>query len=117
MDPYLLKQALLRPYAALVRPFVRVDDPIAKQILELYSYRPAMLLLWLRTRNDPDLLHRAPDVRVALDIGSYDGEWARQIHERYGATVFSFEPDPVAFENSRERLRACAGVHLMPFGL
>jgi FkbM family methyltransferase len=117
LDLYVLRRAILRPYAAVVRRFVSVEDPVAQRILEIHSYRPALWLLWRRTKREPDLLTNAPQVEVALDVGTYDGHWAREIHDRYGATVFSFEPDPEAFERSRDHLVGCARVHLMPFGL
>jgi FkbM family methyltransferase len=117
LDPYLLRRALLRPYAAVARRLIRVEDPILARLLELYSYRPSLLLLGLRMKLDPLLLESAPDVRVALDVGSYDGHWARSVHDRYGATVYSFEPDPAALEQVRAHLAGSARAHVMPFGL
>lgn len=116
-DLYLAKRALLRPYAALMKRLVPVEDPFIARMLEIHRYTPPLLLLGLRMRKEPDLLVTANQVRVALDVGAYDGHWAREIHERHGATVYSFEPLPSAYEQTRAYVAGCERIHLMPYGL
>jgi hypothetical protein len=40
---------------------------------------------------------------VVLDIGGFEGNWAAEIHARYGARVHIFEPHPTFASNIAER--------------
>lgn len=54
---------------------------------------------------------------VVFDVGGYEGDFAADIHERYGCTVHVFEPVPVFIEALRRRFAGNDHVIIHPFGL
>ncbi len=88
--------------------------------LELHNYGPGFLKFFARTVLNQEVLHTASvsDVRVVVDIGAFDGAWAKAVSGRYpGSRVYSFEPDPSALLKARASLAECANVRLFPYGL
>ena len=54
---------------------------------------------------------------VVMDIGAYHGDWSKRMADRYGCTVYAFEPAPRAFGIAEEALRGYDKVHLYNFAL
>ena len=64
---------------------------------------------------NPDLLTDVPITEggVALDLGAYVGNWSLRMSERYGCTVYAFEPSPGPAAKAADRLRAYPRVTVM----
>ncbi len=58
----------------------------------------------------------SPD-SVVLDLGGYRGEWADNIHSRYGCQVHVFEPVQSFAEGIRARFQGNNSIHVHQFGL
>src|SRR4051812_28801327 len=54
---------------------------------------------------------------IVFDVGGYEGNWAAQIHERYGCMVHIFEPVPSFAENIEARFRGNPKVKVHRIGL
>jgi FkbM family methyltransferase len=105
---------LIDPTAAtpgLPRPCL--GDPAAEKM------EMPVIQRWFADKGDATLRLDYPLTResIVLDVGGYEGNWAVQIHERYGCTVHIFEPVPQYAENIRKRFPAGAKVYVHPFGL
>ena len=88
-------------------------------MLELHYYADPMIDWFGAVAANRSLLIDAdlgPE-SIVIDAGAYVGEWVTQIADRYGCTVYAFEPGPGFFE----RLEAAVGdrpdVHLLEHGL
>lgn len=116
---YRVKRTLLAPRTVLRRRRYRAAPRLAQTMLEQHAYSTSMLRFMGAVAANPDLLTDA-DLRpesIVVDAGAYVGEWAERIIERYGARLWAFEPNPVAFEKLRARLASRPGVTLAPYGL
>jgi FkbM family methyltransferase len=60
---------------------------------------------WFRDRGDETLRLDYPltPESVVFDLGGYEGNFASAIHDKYGCTVYVFEPIPGFYERIRER--------------
>lgn len=47
---------------------------------------------------------------VVFDVGGFQGNWAADIHSRYGARVHIFEPHPVFADKIRDRFQGNAAI-------
>jgi len=103
---YQVKKRLLAPRTALRRARAGELDEFTRAALELHSYGTPMLAFIGAVAENPDLLHDAQlDAgSVVLDVGAYDGEWARRMLDRYPCRVEAFEPDPTSFPRLLQRL-------------
>ena len=54
---------------------------------------------------------------VVMDLGGYRGEWAHDIHSRYGCTVHVFEPVVSFAEGIAGRFKGNASIHVHCCGL
>lgn len=54
---------------------------------------------------------------IVLDVGGYEGNWAAQIHERYGCTIHVFEPVPAFADNIAARFHGNPKIIVHRFGL
>ena len=57
---------------------------------------------------NPDLLTDVADHSadgVAVDLGAYVGDWSERMAERYGCTVYAFEPSPGPAAKATDALR------------
>ena len=68
---------------------------------------------------NPDLLTDVPIAEhgVALDLGAYLGEWSKRMAERYGCTVFAFEPSPGLAAEAADALREHPKVTVLRYGV
>jgi FkbM family methyltransferase len=94
-------------------------DPVARQLLEASLYSRAMYDFMTASAAQPDLL---TDVHidaggVAIDLGAYVGSWAQQMADRYGCTVYAFEPSPGPAAKAAADLRSYPKVRILPYGV
>ena len=54
---------------------------------------------------------------VVFDMGGFQGNWAFDIHDRYGADVHVFEPHPVFAGEISQRFAGNAAITVYDFGL
>lgn len=111
---------LLAPRAAWFRRRLGPDpDPYAVSILELHRYRRSICAFMVTTAANPDVLTDADldATSVVLDVGAFVGEWAEKIRQRYGSTVYAFEPNPGAFAELGRRVGDDPGIIRLPYAL
>lgn len=74
---------------------------------------------WFRDRGDSTLRLNYPltPESTVVDLGGYVGDFAAQVHERYGCVVHVFEPVPKYFEECARRFAGQPKVHVHPVGL
>jgi FkbM family methyltransferase len=119
LTPYSLKKATTFPQRSYRRWRYRSADPLAKAMLEAFSYRRAMLEFMGAVAVDPDLLHRAEidaDATV-LDVGAYVGEWSEPVAQRYDPTIYAFEPGSPSRRRFEQTLAGFEKVQLFDYGL
>lgn len=112
----------LRPAAArLRRTLLRASDLAARAANRLpVEGAPARACAaWFldegdRTRRLDYAL--GPD-SVVLDVGGYRGQWASDVHGRFGCVVHAFEPVPEFFEQIQRRFTANPRIVVHPVGL
>lgn len=54
---------------------------------------------------------------IVLDVGGFKGQWASDIHGRFGCRVFVFEPVPEFATNLVRRFEMNPAIEILPFGL
>ena len=54
---------------------------------------------------------------VIFDVGGFQGNWAFDIHERYGSQVHVFEPHPVFVQEIRDRFQDNPAITIHDFAL
>jgi FkbM family methyltransferase len=116
---YQFKKALLYPRKLYMRRKENFEPGFLRQAMELHYYRPAFYRWCGAVSANPDLLHEAriDSESVVIDAGAYIGEWAREIIDRYDATIHAFEPDPRNFKLLREKSQANPGIIAHEYGL
>jgi FkbM family methyltransferase len=74
---------------------------------------------WFKRRGDQTLRLNYPldASSVVVDCGGYEGDWAAEIHARFGCCVFVFEPVQAHGQTLRQRFTANAQVQVLAFGL
>lgn len=116
---YAVKRLALTPRTAYRRRRHRDLEPLARQLLETSLYGRSMYDFIAAVAAKPDLLTDVPitEEGVALDLGAYIGEWSKAVAERYGCTVYAFEPNPPTAAKAAERLRGSPKVTVFPYGV
>ena len=117
---YTIKRALLAPRTAYMRRRERKDlDHFERSMLELHYYSRAMSDMRRAMEAKPDLLFDADldEDSVVFDVGAYHGEWSERIAERYGSTIYAFEPDPTSHPELVARLAGRSNVVPLDYGL
>jgi FkbM family methyltransferase len=119
MSRYAFKHLALAPRAAYRRRRSGDLEPLARQLLETQQYGRAMYDFMDAVAANPDLLTDVPITErgVALDVGAYVGGWATRMVERYGCTVYGFEPSPGPAAKAAEDLSAHPQVTVFPYGV
>jgi FkbM family methyltransferase len=87
-----------------------------------YVLRDKMQLVaakWFRDRGDDTLRFQYPLNResVVFDCGGYEGDWAQEIHDRFGCHVHVFEPVPQFAVGIQQRFSNVPEVRIHSFGL
>ena len=75
---------------------------------------------WFADRGDETLRLNYPNLdktSVVLDVGGYKGDFAKAIHDKYGCTVYLFEPHPLFFSECVERFSENDRVIPLNYGL
>ncbi len=54
---------------------------------------------------------------VVLEVGGYEGRWARQIAERYNPRLYVFEPQQWAYDRCLQALKPFPSARVFNFGL
>lgn len=54
---------------------------------------------------------------VVVDLGGYKGDFASEIHSRFGCQVHLFEPVPHLFEQCRSRFAGIGVIHCYPYAV
>ncbi|MBB4839779.1 MULTISPECIES: FkbM family methyltransferase [Sphingomonas] len=74
---------------------------------------------WFRDKGDTTLRLDYPldEDSIVVDLGGYIGQWALDIHERYGSTVHVFEPVPSLHATCVERFSGKPKLHAHRYGL
>jgi FkbM family methyltransferase len=74
---------------------------------------------WFRDRGDQTLRLNYPlsSASVVFDCGGYEGDWAASIREKYGCSVFVFEPVQVFLDGIRKRFEGDPFIHAFGYGL
>jgi FkbM family methyltransferase len=119
MSRYAAKRLIVAPRVIYRRRRSRELDPYARQLLETQSYGRHMYAFMNAVAGNPDLL---TDVSIgtdglAIDLGAYVGDWASRMVERFGCTVYAFEPSPGIAAKTSERFVTTPNVTVFPFGV
>jgi FkbM family methyltransferase len=74
---------------------------------------------WREDRGDQTLRLDYPldPISVVFDLGGYHGDFAQAMHERYGCTVYLFEPVPRFYRHCVERFQGNPVIRCFNFGL
>lgn len=74
---------------------------------------------WFRDQGDKTLRLNYPLTKddVVVDLGGYVGDWASEIHDRFGCTVHLFEPVPALYTRCNERFAQTPNVYVHQYGL
>jgi len=75
---------------------------------------------WFKDRGDQTLRVNFPELHagsVVLDLGGYQGDWTHEIHGRYGAKVYVFEPIRQFADKISQRFAGVDAVKVCAFGL
>ncbi len=88
-------------------------------MLELHYYADPMIEWFGAVAANRSLLTDAnlETDAVVIDAGAYVGEWVAQIADRYGCTVYAFEPGPGFFTQLEAAVGDRPHVHLFDHGL
>lgn len=80
---------------------------------------PPAVKLWFQDNGDKTLRLDYPLNKdsVVFDLGGYEGQWAADIHCKYGCYVHVFEPSKIFFEGIRQRFSHNERIKVYPFGL
>lgn len=102
-------------------PLPRVKN-IVTRLVKQHLLRDRFLLEMARwRRDDGDRMLRPSyplaDGSVVWDLGGYQGEFAAQLHQRYGCKVVVFEPMPKFFRHCTERFAGNPAINCLPYGL
>lgn len=99
--------------------------PFNRAVFEAQAYRPSMRSFFEAARENPGLLVDV-DLRedaTVLDVGAFEGLWARQVLARADArgpsrlVLHAFEPEVGAATQLSEAMQSEARFKLHPFGL
>ena len=74
---------------------------------------------WFRDRGDETLRLDYPLSwkSVVFDCGGYEGDWAASIRQRYGCSVFVFEPVQAFLDGILKRFDGDPSIHAFGYGL
>ena len=74
---------------------------------------------WYKDEGDQLLLLNYPldQNSVVFDVGGYLGDWSAKIAQRYGCTIFIFEPVLEFYRQLVSRFTSSPRVRIYPFGL
>ncbi len=94
----------------------------ARHAWRLYVVRDPLLLTvrkWFRDRGDETLRFDYPldETSLVIDVGGYQGDFAAEIHRRYGCDVVIFEPVKAFHTQCLERFAGNPKIKCLNYGL
>ena len=118
--PFFVSKLIFRKIFALTlqKPFF-----ISKLIFSGHSvYQIAFILAhkrWVKDRGDETfrLNYDLSESSLVVDLGGYMGDFADNIHKKYGCKVLVFEPNPNFFEKCKERFQKNPKVQVFNYGI
>ena len=116
---YELKKAVLTPRTAYRRRQERGMEEAAQRMFELSYYNTPTYDFLKATMENPDILVDV-DIgphSIVVDVGAYVGQWSKKIADRYGSTVYAFEPMDAGLKKMRQDLAGHPTVHICGYGL
>jgi FkbM family methyltransferase len=77
------------------------------------------VLPWYKKDGDKNLRidYKLGPSSVVYDVGGYHGDWAEDIHKKYGSTVEVFEPVERFVKLLEKKFTGNKKIHIYPFGL
>ena len=74
---------------------------------------------WFKDRGDKTLRlnYDLSESSLVVDLGGYMGDFADNIHKKYGCKVLVFEPNPNFFEKCKERFQKNPKVQVFNYGI
>ena len=75
---------------------------------------------WKKKNGDKSLRLNYPSLSensIVFDVGGYLGDFAHEIHMKYGCKVYIFEPHPVFFEKCNQRFADNINIITLNYGL
>jgi FkbM family methyltransferase len=116
---YTAKKAILSPRIAYMRHKEKDKSPLGRRMLEQQYYRRSMYEFMAATVANPDILVEADIDRgsVVFDVGAFVGEWSEKISQRYGSTIYAFEPNPLVRHALSRRLADHPNAVRLEYGL
>jgi len=95
---------------------------IYRRVIKIYILRDKFLTAhknWVADKGDEllRLNYNLTFKSIVFDLGGYEGEFAEKIHEKYGATVYIFEPVKSFYENIVNRFKGNDKIKVFNFGL
>ncbi|MES2107453.1 MAG: FkbM family methyltransferase [Bacteroidota bacterium] len=54
---------------------------------------------------------------LVFDLGGYEGQWSNTIFDKYGCSIFIFEPVTAFADNIKKRFEANPKIEVFPYGL
>ncbi|MGC1507625.1 FkbM family methyltransferase [Ketobacter sp.] len=109
----------MKPRTLIMRHKEKHLTGFTKAALELHYYRPSLYKFYRAEENNPHLLHEAdlgPESLV-LDVGAYNGDWAKKLIKRYNPTVLAFEPDPGNYNALKKKESEYPKLTAIPYGI
>jgi FkbM family methyltransferase len=111
--------ALLAPRTRYLRRRDETPEGFVRSMVELHYYRPTIFRFIEAHAVTPEILVTAEldESSTVLDVGAFVGEWAQGIVERYGCTVWAFEPAPGPYAKLAGLADRDPRVHACAYGL
>lgn len=119
MSLYKLRRALHLPQTVYRRRRRPIAEDHIRAMFELNYYQDSLYGFTAATMQNPDILadfDLSAD-SVVLDVGAFVGAWSEKMSDRFGCTIYAFEPNPGVVGSLERRLAEREGVHIEPVGL
>jgi len=94
----------------------------AKSRVKIYVCRDAFLkahIRWVKDKGDEThrLIYDLNETSIVFDLGGYEGDFTKEIHERYRSSVFVFEPVSTFHQRISYRFEQNKKISVFNFGL
>ncbi len=98
----------------IAKPFIKAYKLHIKKDEFLISIKK-----WRSIKGDQTLRLEYPldSKSIVFDLGGYKGDFAAAMHERYGCSVYVFEPVKIYYEECKNRFSGNEKIHCFNYGL